>query len=246
MMQINKIYNENCLDTLRKMPNDFVDLVVTSPPYNKGYWSSNRNMNNGFKTKARRIDYENYSDNLTPKDYDEWQRQLLKECLRVLKPTGSIFYNHQPIQKNHQEINPLFVYEFPLKQTIIWNRRNTPKLDKSYFFPITEYIFWLQKEEGGRVKFNRKEAIFNTNVWNISPDAKNNFPAPFPEDLVRNCILSCTDKNDLIYDPFMGSGTTAVASIKEGRNYIGSELSSEYVKIAEKRIADCISQPILF
>ena len=221
---------------MAKMPDCFVDLIVTSPPYNKGYWSSNRNINNGFKTKARRIDYENYSDKLLPKAYDEWQKKLLKECLRILKKTGSIFYNHQPIQKNHQEINPLFIYEFPLKQTIIWNRKNTPKLDKSYYFPITEYIFWLQKEQGSRVKFNRKNAMFNTNVWNISPDVKNTFPAPFPEDLVSNCILSCTDKTDIVYDPFMGSGTTGLVARKLDRNYIGSEISSEYCQIAEARI----------
>ena len=237
-MEINKIYNENCLETMAKMPDNFVDLIVTSPPYNKGYWSSNRNLNNGFKTKARRIDYENYSDNLKPNDYDNWQKELIAECLRVLKPTGSFFYNHQPIQKNHQEVNPLFIYDFPLKQTIIWNRKNTPKLDKSYFFPITEYIFWLQKEKDSRVKFNRKKALFNTNVWNISPDVKNKFPAPFPEDLVNNCILSCTDEGDLVYDPFMGSGTTGLVASKLGRNYIGSEISAEYCEIINKRISD--------
>jgi DNA modification methylase len=235
-MEINKIYNENNLETMAKMPDCFVDLIVTSPPYNKGYWSSNRNLNNGFKTKARRIDYENYSDNLNPKDYEEWQRKFIKECLRILKPTGSFFYNHQPIQKNHQEVNPLFIYDFPLKQTIIWNRKNTPKLDKSYFFPITEYIFWLQKEKDSRVKFNRKKALFNSNVWNISPDVKNKFPAPFPEELVNNCILSCTEENDLVYDPFMGSGTTAKMAILNNRNWIGSEISTEYCEIINKRL----------
>ena len=241
-MEINKIYNEDNLETMAKMPDSFVDLIVTSPPYNKGYWSSNRNLNNGFKTKARRIDYENYSDNLNPKDYEEWQKKFIKECLRILKPTGSFFYNHQPIQKNHQEVNPLFIYDFPLKQTIIWNRKNTPKLDKSYFFPITEYIFWLQKEKDSRVKFNRKKALFNSNVWNINPDVKNKFPAPFPEELVNNCILSCTEENDLVYDPFMGSGTTAKMAILNNRNWIGSEISSVYCNIIEQRIKKAVEQ----
>jgi len=242
MIEINKIYNESNLETMAKMPDCFVDLIVTSPPYNKGYWSSNRNLNSGFKTKARRIEYENYSDNLNPKDYEEWQRKFIKECLRILKPTGSFFYNHQPIQKNHQEVNPLFIYDFPLKQTIIWNRKNTPKLDKSYFFPITEYIFWLQKEKDSRVKFNRKKALFNSNVWNINPDVKNKFPAPFPEELVNNCILSCTEENDLVYDPFMGSGTSAKMAILNNRNWIGSEISSEYCNIIEQRIKKAVEQ----
>lgn len=245
-MEVNKIYCENNLETMAKMPDNFIDLIVTSPPYNKGYWSSNRNLNNGFNTKARRIDYDNFSDDLNPIDYDNWQREFIKECLRVLKPTGSLFYNHQPIQKHHQEVNPLFIYDFPLKQTIIWNRKNTPKLDESYFFPITEYIFWLQKEKESRVKFNRKKSIFNTNVWNISPDVKNKFPAPFPEELVTNCILSCTDENDLVYDPFMGSGTTGLVATKLNRNFIGSELSPKYHNIANTRILDYTNQTKLF
>lgn len=60
MLKINKIYNMDCLEGLKQMKDNSVDLIVTSPPYNKGYWSSNRNLNNGFKTKARRIDYENF------------------------------------------------------------------------------------------------------------------------------------------------------------------------------------------
>lgn len=237
-MELNKIYNENCLDTMSRMPDNFIDLVVTSPPYNKGYWSANRNINNygDFKTKARRIDYENFDDNLSPNDYVKWQKNVLNELIRVLKPSGSIFYNHQPIQKNHQEINPLYIYEYPLKQTIIWNRRNTPKLDKSYFFPITEYLFWVQKDNKARVKFNRKRALFNSNIWSISPDVKNKFPAPFPQQLVENCVLSCTDENDVVYDPFMGSGTTALVAKLNNRNFIGSELGFEYCEMVKNRI----------
>ena len=225
-MEINKIYNENCLDTMARMEDNFIDLIVTSPPYNKGYWSSNRNKSNGFRTKSRCIEYVNFDDKMEPEDYNNWQRKVIKECLRILKPTGSLFYNHQPIQKNHQENNPLFIYEFPLKQTIIWNRKNTPKLDKSYFFPTIEYIYWIQKCKNSRVKFNRKAAAFNKVIWDINPDKKNDFPAPFPMELVENCVLSCTNEGDLVYDPFMGSGTTALSAKNNKRNYIGSEVGS--------------------
>jgi len=234
-MELNKIYNESCIDTLFRMKDNSVDIIITSPPYNKGYWSSNRNTNNGFKTKSRRIEYDRYVDNVLPNEYEDFQKQVITECLRVLKETGSLFYNHQPIQKNHQELNPKYIYDFPLKQTIIWNRKNTPKLDKSYFFPTIEWIFWIQKNTKSRVKFNRKKALHTSSIWEIPPDTKNNFPAPFPESLVENCILSCTDEGDVVYDPFMGSGTTALVAKKLNRKYIGSELGS--TEIAEQRLS---------
>ena len=223
-MEINKIYNEDCLETMSRIPDNTIDLIITSPPYNKGYWSSNRRMGNGFHTKSRRIEYSNFDDNMLPEEYEQWQRKVISECLRILKPTGSLFYNHQPIQKNHQEVNPLYVYDFPVKQTIVWNRKNTPKLDKSYFFPTIEWIYWIQKDKSSRVKFNRKNSMFNKVIWDINPDKNNPFPAPFPEELVLNCLLSCTDEGDLVYDPFMGSGTTAKVCKKNNRNYIGSEI----------------------
>jgi len=236
MIDLNTIYNENCLETMSKIDDNFVDLIVTSPPYNKGYWSSNRNVNNGFKTKSRRIEYDNFNDNLKPKEYIKIQKKIIEECLRILKPTGSLFYNHQPIQKLHQEINPLYIYDFPVKQTIIWNRKNTPKIDKSYFFPIIEYIYWIQKTKTSRVKFNRKKSLFNKCIWDISPDVRNKFPAPFPIEIPLNCIVSCTNKNDIVYDPFIGSGTTALACVLTKRNYIGSEISKKYFEIVNKRI----------
>ena len=238
MIDLNEIYNEDCLKTMSKIPDNYIDLIVTSPPYNKGYWSSNRNINNGFKTKSRRIEYDTFIDCLEPIDYINNQKKIIKECLRILKPTGSLFYNHQPIQKLHQEINPLYIYDFPVKQTIIWNRKNTPKLDKSYFFPIIEYIYWIQKTKTSRVKFDRKKSLFNKCIWDISPDTKNKFSAPFPIEIPLNCILSCTNENDIIYDPFMGSGTTAIACLKTNRNFIGSEISKKFCELINKKIID--------
>ena len=206
----------DCLELMKTIPDNSVDCIVTSPPYNKGFWSSNRNMNNGFHTKSRRIDYGTYNDTMPPDKYNQWQREVIAECLRILKPTGSLFYNHTDILKEHCTVAPLFVYDFPVKQVIIWNRRNTPKLDKSYFFPITEYIYWIKKSTAARPNFDRKSAVLQSNIWTISPDTKNKFPAPFPVELPENCILATTKENDVVFDPFMGSGTTGVAAKKLG------------------------------
>lgn len=231
-----KLYQGDCLEVMRDLPDNSVDLIVTSPPYNKGYWSSNRNINNGFRTKARRIDYGTFNDVMDPADYNSWQKRVIGECLRLLKPTGSMFYNHIDILKLHNTIHPLFVYEFPVKQIIVWNRKNTPKLDKSYFFPVTEYVFWLKKTKDARVKFDRKKAKFTSNIWAISPDTKNDFPAPFPIELPTNCIEACTEVGDVVLDPFMGSGTTGVASKQLKRNFIGIELDKNFFESAKKRI----------
>ena len=226
---------------MRGMPDASVDVVVTSPPYNKGWWSSNRNPNNGFKTKSRRIEYGTYNDRLPPGAYASWQRSVLTELVRLIKPAGSIFYNSIDILNRHQTHHPLFVWEFPVKQVIVWNRKNTPKIDKSYFFPITEYIFWLQQTPVSRVLFNRKKAIFQSSVWNLSPDCKNKFPAPYPVELPLNCILSCCPAGGVVLDPFMGSGTTGVASKMAGANFIGIDIDKQFCELAETRILSCQS-----
>ncbi len=231
---INKIYNENCLDTMNKIPNNFVDCIITSPPYNKGFWSKNRNINNGWKTKCRRIDYEVFDDKLNPDVYEKQQKKVIKECLRILKPNGSFFYNHIDILNEHNTIHPVFVYDFPIKQIIIWNRKGTPKIDKSYFYPINEYIFWIKKTKSSIPNFYKEQSIYKKNIWDINPEKKNTHPAPFPIELVGNCILSTTKENDLIYDPYMGSGTTAKACIKLKRNYLGSEINNKYIKKFKK------------
>jgi site-specific DNA-methyltransferase (adenine-specific) len=246
MIEINKIYNEDCLVTMGKMQDNSIDCIVTSPPYNKSYWSMNQNINNGFKTKSRKITYGEFEDNLDPKDYEEQQRKLLSECLRVIKPTGSIFYNHIDILHLHTTIHPKYVHDFPMKQIIIWNRKNTPKLDKSYFFPINEYIFWLKKSVDSKPYFDRNNVFHKKNIWDISPDISNEHPAPFPIELVSNCIMATTKENDLVYDPYMGSGTTALSCVKYKRNFIGSELNNDYIKSANKMINNQISINTLF
>jgi modification methylase len=233
---LNKIICGDCLEVMKSMPDNSIDCIITSPPYNKGYWSKNRNINNGFKTKSRRIDYDNFNDCLAPDVYELWQRNIIIECLRILKPTGSLFYNHIDILNNHQTIHPNFIYDFPLKQTIIWNRKNTPKLDKSYFFPITEYIFWIKKTKESKPTFFKNQAIYKKNIWEISSDNKNKFPAPFPLDIPKNCILSTTKENDIILDCFNGSGTTCLAAKVLGRIFIGIEQSKKYCEIANDRI----------
>lgn len=231
-----KLINWDCLEEIKKIESESIDLIITSPPYNKWYWSKNRNINNWFKTKSRCITYWDFDDNLLPEEYEKQQRDLLTECCRVLKQNWSIFYNHIDILNNHNTIHPKYIYDFPLKQIIIWNRRNTPKLDKSYFYPINEYIFWIKKDKSSKPFFNRKNAKFQKNIWEIWPAVKNNHPAPYPEELVENIILSCSDEWNIVLDPFMWSWTTWKMAKLNNRDFIGIELNKEYFEIAKKII----------
>jgi modification methylase len=233
---ISQIIHNDCLDGIKTINDNSIDLIVTSPPYNKGWWSSNRNPNNGFRTKSRRIEYGTYNDKMEPKLYAEWQSKVISELIRILKPTGSIFYNTIDILNKHQCKHTQFVWDYPVKQVIIWNRKNTPKLDKSYFFPTTENIFWIQKTKDSRTYFNRNNCKFKTSVWEIPPDRKNNFPAPFPIDVPLNCIMSCCPSGGVVLDPFMGSGTTGVASKICGMNFIGIEIDKSFCSMARDRI----------
>ena len=245
---INTIFHENCIETLSKMDDNYLDLIITSPPYNKGYWSSNREMSNDdiFKTKARKITYGDFDDDLPYYEYIENQSLVIKECLRVLKPTGSLFYNHIDILKDHNTIHPSYIYKFPVKQIIIWDRSSTCKIDQSYFYPITEYIFWIKKSINSKPKFNRDSAVFKKNIWKINPEKQNDHPAPFPLQIPTNIILATTDENDIVYDPYMGSGTTAIAALKTKRNYIGSERWEPYINESNKRINNFKNKLTLF
>lgn len=245
-LEKNKIYNMDCLQFLKSIPDNSINLIITSPPYNKGFWSKNRNINNGFKTKCRCIDYGDFSDCIPQEEYEGWQTNIISECLRVLKEDGSLFYNHIDILYEHNTIHPTFVYKFPIKQIIIWDRGSTPKLDNSYFLPITEYIFWIKKYKNSKPFFDRNNAIFKKNIWHFNPERNNLHPAPYPLELPYNIIKSCSKEGDIVLDPFMGSGTTAIAAIKCNRNYIGSELNKDFINMANKRINDEINELKLF
>ena len=232
MMEKNRIYNMDVLEGIRTLDDNSVDLIVTSPPYNKGFYNKHKKRTKWdlCYTKSRVIDYGVFDDNMSPEDYEKWQREVLNECIRVIKPTGSIFYNHKDILYELNCIHPKWVYDYPLKQVITWDRNSTLTIGKEYFYPVTEWIYWIKKSKDARPYFDRKNAKYSKAVWCFPPDKHNNHPAPFPIELPENCILSCSKEGDLVLDPFMGSGTTARAAKLHGRDYIGFELNPEYIK----------------
>jgi site-specific DNA-methyltransferase (adenine-specific) len=227
---LNKILNTDCLDGLKTLSDNTVDLIVTSPPYNMGKTYGNFKFNG----------YENYADNRD--DYDYFIGEVLKECHRVLKPEGSLIFNHKVRTLNKEAVHPLNLINsspFVLKQEIVWDRLKTHQTNMDRFFPINEMIYWCVKDKS-KTKFNRESAKLTT-IWRINPANKRlegceGHSAPFPLEIANRAISAFTNEGDVVLDPFMGSGTTAVASKMLGRHYLGFEISEAYIEIANKRL----------
>ena len=245
-MEIDRIYNEDCLETMARIPDNSIDLIVTSPPYNKGFYANkNAKQSKVWNTlNGRKIAYDSFSDDMFPWDYENWQKAVISECIRILKPSGSLFYNHKDIIYKGLIVPPKWVYDFKVRQQIIWDRQSSCMIDSRYFIPANEWIYWIVKDEK-KVFFDKEKSSFRTNIWRMNID-KNPHPAPFPYIMAANIINCCSKEGDIVYDPFMGSGTTALASVKLGRHYIGSEISEKYVQMANDKIKIEKSQLTLF
>ena len=252
-MDINKIYCENCLDTMKRMPDNFIDLVVTSPPYD--------NLR----------DYKGYSFPF---------EEIAQELFRVVKHGGVVVWVVADATINGSESGTSFRQAlyfmqcgFKLYDTMFYGKENPLPLNHNRYEQQVEYAFILSKNlpksfnpileksknagkkntgnmrNGGNDLLTKKhgagkpilEVRKRGNIWyypvGVDSDSKGAHPAIFPEQLAADHIYSWRNAGDLVYDPFMGSGTTGKMAILMDRNYIGSEMSSEYVAIAEKRIA---------
>lgn len=133
-MEVNRIYNEPNNETMAKMPDCFVDLIVTSPPYNLG--NSKKGSFYGGKSKGEKIEYIDHDDDMPTQDYIDWQHSLFKEWMRILKPTGAIFYNHKPRILNGVYDDRKNLIPFPIRQEIIWDRCGMVNFSGSFLHPI--------------------------------------------------------------------------------------------------------------
>ena len=333
-MKTNEIYNEPCLDTLRKMPNDFLDCVITSPPY----W------------QLRDYGYDGqWGLEPTFQLYLEHLWEMMDEIYRVLKPSGTCWINlgdtyargsrnkdatNDSLRNTSKSIEPnskpdynglnkclmLIPHRFAIgcidrgwimRNDIIWAKRNgmpescTDRFSKKheYFFfmvksekyyfdldairdsiktvSIERYKYGFTGQEGGnsnnfkgdkshlipktKIKFGGNKGdgndggIYSGNEWTPRADGKNpgtisdfwDIPtkpssnehyASYNDELIRKPILAGCPEGGLIYDPFMGTGSTAQAAIRAKRNFIGSEMSEKYIKICNKRLEPLLKQ----
>ena len=227
----------DCIEGLKRMPDNSVDCIITSPPYNKKGLLGKIKPGNQIWGKFN-IDYSSYDDNMPEDEYQCWQVELLNQCHRVLKSDGSIFYNHKPRRFKNRAYLPwdfIRLSDANLYQLIIWDRRNSPNIRNDVLVPSTEHIYWLCKDKP-KVFRDQVSLELRGEVWVIPPERQKLHPAPFPERLVEACMRLTTQEGDLVLDPFMGSGTTALVAERNNRRWMGFDIDEKYIDVSEKRV----------
>lgn len=253
---LNKIFNEDMLKGINRIPSNFLDLVVADPPYCLGK------------------DYGNNSDKLKPKDYLEWSKKWIDAVIPKIKDTGSFYifltWQHSPEIFSYMKTKLIMLNE------IIWNRKvpsmggSTRKFSsvhdnigffaksKNYYFEIdavripydaetkkarTRSIFvgkkWLE------IGYNPKDLWSVARIHAEDPERENH-PTQKPLEIIGRIIKASCPEQGVVLDPFMGSGTTAAACIKLNRNYIGFEINPDYCKMIQSRIKKAMSHLSLF
>lgn len=226
-MELNKIHHIDCELYLNDIPK-IIDLTITSPPYNLG--KKHHTGNNVFNS------YDEYIDDINEDEYQKKQIDVLNKIYEKTNDNGSLFYNHKIRIKNGICINPykwISKTEWILKQEIVWIN-GSQNFDKCRFFPMGERLYWLVK--------NKNTKLYNslnlTDVLNIKPEGTNKLhKRSFPLKLAQSIIILFPESK-IIFDPYMGSGTVAIAAINENRKYIGCEISKNYIDICNERIAN--------
>jgi len=228
----------DCRDFLSDMESDSVDYTITSPPYNLGT----------VKGKSK---YQNTRDNYTQGEYFEWSKSIIENLIRVT--TNEVFYNIQMLTNNKVALMKLLGhFADNVKEVIIWDKKNgEPAIEKGVMNSVFEFIIVFSKNNADKRKFyNAKFHGTFDNILRHKKQSGNEIAelnsATFPNDLVRKLLLAFTNENDLILDPFTGSGTTAIGCIDEKRRFIGFELDKTIFDYAEKRIRNKMSQPTLW
>lgn len=247
-----KLFNKFILgsaENMKEIPNNSVHLMITSPPYNVS---------------------KEYDRDLSLKDYLMLLENSFKETYRVLVNGGRACINianlgRKPYIPLSDYISQIMIdIGFNMRGEIIWNKASSASPSTAWgswqsaanptLRDIHEYILIFSKGEYKREKEKKENTItkdqfmeWTKSVWTMNAESARRIghPAPFPEELPYRLIQLYSFKDDIILDPFVGSGTTAVAAIKSGRKFVGYDILKEYIELAEKRLKPLLDQTIL-
>lgn len=214
------LWQGDCLELMKNMPDGSVDLVVTDPPYGIN-----------FKSNHRRLKYKKIKNDSNL----DWLHLFLDECYRVMRENTCIylFCSWHKIDIFKQEIQK----RFKIKNIIIWNKNNTSMGDlKGSYAPKYEMVIFAHKGRRELRGFRYPDVIDAKRTGNKM------HPTQKPVDLLEIFISSSSDIGETVFDPFMGSGSTGVACVNTNRQFIGIELDPQYFEIAKKRIEDAVNE----
>ncbi len=226
------------MEVMEGLERNSIEVCVTSPPYNlcKRY----SNYGKSKTSKAMTEKYKRwYFDEMPEWEYQGWQQSVIHSLMRVCR--SSIFYNHKVrfawhnrnIFRSQSNLHhPMqWLAKFPIWCEIIWDRCGIGNPSRRYHIQ-EERVYQIQKPR------QWKNEAGLTNIWKIPPSRNDGHVCSFPEKLVENCILPTTEEGDLIIDPFLGSGTTAIVAMKHNRRFIGIEKNEEYFELACSKISE--------
>jgi len=238
---LNQIFNEDCLDGLKRIPNNSIDAVITDPPYGIAKKNPLKGKSHGnIKTISSSWDL---FDSI--QDFQEFTNKWLKECYRILKPTGTIAVWGD--RKNIFFVQPLLESLFPkFLDLITWIKRDAPpNITNRGLAASTEFCLVYCKSKTGWTfnhddvkKYNNGKQMRNyIDIQRTMPAAeRTGHPTQKKIETQLFLVEMLTNKGDVVVDPFVGSGTTAVACQRLGRNFICFEKNKEYFEIALKRL----------
>lgn len=227
MLEINKIYNMDCLEGMKSIPDNSIDLIVTDPPYKTTSRGSSGGTGGILKEEINKRGKVFKHNDI---EFNEW----LPELYRVLKDTG-----HAYIMSNNKNLKDMLMeienVGFNIYKTLIW-AKNSP-ITNMYYMDSHEYIIFCRKGKAKRINNCGTKSVLNVD----NPRNKVH-PTEKPVELMEVLINNSSQEGELVLDPFMGSGTTAIACINNNRNYIGFELDKQYYDIANERIDKVINE----
>jgi len=234
-----KLMQGDCLKKIKGIPDNSVDMVLTSPPYNMNLRIRNGKYCSRQIVKEITTKYKNYDDNLPMEKYFDFNVNVLNECLRV---SDLVFYNVQFLTGNKPALFKLIgKFYDKIKEIIVWDKVNAqPAIGQNVLNSQFEVILVLQNSSPysrafNTAQFGRGEL---SNCWKIKRDAHKakDHGAVFPIELANRVVNNFTKENDAILDPFMGTGTTGVSCVKNNRNFIGIEIDPDYFYFAKSTI----------
>lgn len=226
-MDLDKIYNKDCLQVMRDMPNESVDLICTDPPYKVTQRGSNGTMSGYWATDiARKGEIFAHNDI----DIEEY----LPEFYRILKPDAHcyIMCNNLNLPHFFDVINKS---EFHFVKLLVWDKHS--KICGRYYMGQVEHIFMLRKGKDKPINnCGTSDLLSFANKRDKKIDGSNIHDSQKPIGLMATLISNSSNINEIVFDPFMGSGTTAIACLQTGREFIGCEIDKEYFDLAIKRL----------